>query len=637
MRLFITEKAGVGRILGEHFGIVKKGENFIESKAGYITWCRGHLLGAAMPGAYGFSSFPGSPSDLPIVPKEWKVEISEDTKKLLETIRSLVNRKDVTEIVHAGDSEREGQLIVDEVLTHIGNTKPVKRLWVNAYNPSAIDKGMQALEDNEKRKTLYMAALARERADWLVGMNMSRLACMIAGTGVYSVGRVQTPVLALIAKRQKEIENFVSKDFYVPEIKVKHEKGAIVMEWAGHPEIDRIYDPAVAKEILAKVPQKVELRVETKAESVPPPLPYCLATLQVWASKAVGISPSETLERAQELYLGGYITYPRVDCEYYPEEEWKDAKKILPGLKKYVPEAEKATPALKSRAWNTKKTEGNAHYALMPTEKVPANLPAGLQPLYEAIAKNYVAQFYPNLQLSRTKISTETDKHIFATSGKIVIDPGWTVVLGGNDKDTVLPPAKTGDSAVVTEKNVLSRKTSPPKPFTQGNIIDAMRNIVRYLEDNPLAKKYLGDKDGLGRPSSQAGITDTLLKRGYIELGSGKDKTLVVTKKGFNLLDIVPEDVKDPIMTAFWERDFDRIEKKEITLDSFLENLAKTLKAWCSNGIPRIRQGVVWQSDAKQTGGKSASNGGGKSSQGKTGRKPPTKTGRKSQSKTASK
>lgn len=599
MRLYITEKKRTGKPIGDLLGLIKDHGNYLETKDGLVTWCRGHIVSSASPAAYGVKSFPGRPSDLPIIPQKWEHVIAEDTKALFDNIKALVARPDVTEIINASDADREGQLIVDEVLLLIGNKKPVKRLWLNAINPTDFKKAMDTMKDNSTYQNLYQAALAREQADWIVGMNMSRLACMISEKGVYSVGRVQTPVLALLAKRQKEIEEFVPVKYFVPSITVKVPAGTFQMEWAGE---ERFYKREDAQKVLDLCHGEVVLKVDSKNEAVPPPLPYCLSTIQAWAGKNIGISPKETLERVQSLYEDGYVTYPRVDCEYYPEEEWSNGRSILPKLSKLLPVASGATPGLKSRAWNDAKV--TAHFALMPTESVPGgSLAPGLKPIYEAIARQYVAQFYPNLLQTRTSVSTKCGEEPFKATGRIIVDPGWSIVFDKKvDKESSLPKMNSGDIGEIVHATLLAKETSPPAPITQGGIILVMKNIVRYIDD-PLAKKYLQEADGLGRESSRATVVQTLLDRGYVELtGKGVDKTLSVTKKGLDLLNIVPEEVKDPILTALWERDLDKISKGTLKHEDFSKSIAEDIAKWCEEGKKKIRVGAVWVSDKPDTG-----------------------------------
>ena len=600
MRLFIAEKPKVGRALAAHFGIIKNCDGYIETKQGLVGWCSGHLIGQAMPPAYGYTSFPGDPASLPIIPSPWKSVENKASEGLIRTLKALIHRADVTEIIHAGDAEREGQLIVDEILEMLGNRKPVKRLWINATNPTAIEKGLASMKSNDDYKNLYAAAVARERADWLVGMNLSRVACLIAGRGVFSAGRVQTPVLALIARRQREIEKFVARDYYVPAIKVHTDKGDVVLEWVGDPKDPsrKFFDKADAQKLLEGLPKTVTLKVERTSEQTPPPLPFHLATLQQWASKSLGISPTETLNRAQTLYLDGALTYPRVDCAYYPEEEWPDARRILPKLASVVAEAAKASPALKSRAWNTKKIT-SAHYGLMPTDKVPSNLPPALQPIYDIVSRSYIAQFYPNLQKAKTRILTTFQDNAFHVIGSITTDPGWTVVMPVASKDKTLPNIENDTVGTVIGTELVTRTTTPPQPYTQGNIVTAMVNIASTIDD-PVARKYLNDADGLGRASTRDQIVPTLMDKGYIELTGGKDKTLHVTEKGFALLEYVPKIVADPVMTALWERDLNKIDRGELTYDAFYADIVKNIKMWVSEGLTRVKSGVVWVTDKKE-------------------------------------
>jgi DNA topoisomerase-3 len=588
MRLIIMEKPKMGRAVADYLGVIKSRSNYIETKGGIVAWLRGHVLEQAPPGAYGAGRFPGPPSDLPILPKKWILNVCEDTKGLLDTVKSLVERKDVTEIINGGDPDREGQMLVDEVLEFIGNTKPVKRLWLNATNSSAMDKAFSDLKSNNQYKNLYHAAVARSRADWLVGMSMSRLSSLIAGTGVFSIGRVQTPVLALIAARQKEREKFVVKDFFVPVLTVKTAKGSFMAEWVD--KEDAKLDQQTA-ETIAKGAKNanVVLDVTRKKERMLPPMPWSLSTLQVWAGRSLGLKPAETLAQVQSLYEEGYVTYPRVDCEYYPEEEHKNASKILRLLtSSFVKEAKDADSSLKSRAWNTSKT--TAHHAIMPTDRIPGqNLGPVAKGIYDAIARVYVAQFFSPLLLDTVKIQFEAAAQPFSANGKSLTDPGWSVVWPLKLRETTLPDVNTGDKGVVTDSRVDKRQTKPPELFTVSSIISVMKNVARYIEDAE-AKKILTDTDGIGTEATRADIVEKLLKREYVTLdGKGTDKSLVVTEKGFRVLEMIPARVKDPVMTALWERELGEVAEGKKPFETFLSGIEKELKSWCEDGKKQIR------------------------------------------------
>lgn len=614
MKLIIMEKPKVGRAVADYLGVTKTHSNYIETKQGIVAWLRGHVLEQAPPGAYGAGRFPGPPEDLPIIPKKWILNVCEDTKGLLENVRTLASRKDVTEIINGGDPDREGQMLVDEVLEFIGNTKPVKRLWLNATNPSAMDKAFSEIKSNNQYKNLYHAAIARSRADWLVGMSMSRLSCLIAGTGVFSIGRVQTPVLALIAARQKERENFVVKDFFVPILTVKTEKGSFQAEWSGSSDskLDQKTAEAIAK---GAKNANVVLDVTKKKEKMLAPMPWSLSSLQVWAGRNLGLKPAETLKQVQSLYEEGYVTYPRVDCEYYPEEEHKNSRKILNLLSAdRIKEAKNADYSLKSRAWNTART--TAHHAIMPTDKVPGKTIGPIaNGIYEAIAKVYVAQFFPPLLMDTVKIQFEAAAEPFSANGKTLTDPGWSTVWPLKLRETTLPDVDTGDKGLVTDSRVDARQTKPPELFTVSGIIAVMKNVAKYIEDKE-AKKILNENDGIGTEATRAEIIEKLLKREYVVLeGKGTDKSLFVTEKGFKVLDMVPNRVKDPVMTALWERELGKISKGDYSLEAFMSGIEKELTEWCETGKTKIKGSYVssypdknTSSSKKDSGGKKKQN-----------------------------
>lgn len=581
----------MARVIANFFGVVKNGNNYIETKAGLVTWMYGHILEQAPPEAYGANRYPGKIEDFPIRPKTWKLDVKKDTEGLFKSIKELVFRKDVDIIVNGGDPDREGQLLVDEVLGYVGNKKTVKRLWLNETSDSAVKKAVASLEPNSKYENFSLSARSRSKADWLVGMNMSRLAALVAGTGTYSVGRVQTPVLNIVAMRQKERENFVSKKFWVPVLTVDTPKGSFKVEWRG----DRMLSEEDAKLIIKGiVGGNVHLDVEKKKEKVAPPLPWSMTGLSGWAGKTMGLKPSQTLAYVQTLYEEGYVTYPRVDCEYYPEERYPASKFIVPNLVKHIPSAANADLTLKSRAWDTSKT--TAHHAIMPTDKIPNRLDQNHLQIYLAIAKVYVAQFFGPLVMDSTTISFESAGEKFSVTGKIIVDKGFTEVWPSGIKEVVLPDVANGSMGHVSGGVAEERKTSPPPAFTASSLGVAMKNIARYI-DNKEYKKLLSDTDGLGTEATRPAIIDGLLKRGYLieEDTKAKSKPLIVTQKGFDLLNIVPEPLKDPVMSALWEKKLTAVYEGRLSEDDFINDVMAELSKWCDDAKKKIKGNYVWE------------------------------------------
>lgn len=611
MRLYIAEKPSLGRVIAEALGSPKKNEGYIETAQGIVTWCIGHIMEQASPEAYD-PKFAGTwrLDVLPCLPSKWIVEpvrpepenprrskAENANRKSIyaqyQVIEKLVKDRSVTEIVNAGDPDREGQLIVDEVLEALSNKKPVLRIWLKALDPETIKKANRELKDNREYSGFRNAALSRSRADWLVGMNMTRAMTLAINKrgSVMSIGRVQTPVLELIRSRNEEIRNFRPKDYFVPIVTVETSDGKRFQgTWAtrelpsGMDEEKRIVDRSVAETIARSVIGKT-LPVSAKKEnkSVQPPLPWSLSSLQVFCGEKYGLSPKKVLDAVQSLYEDGYVSYPRTDCEYLPESIHGDAGKILPGVTDFFNEKTPMDPSRKSKAWNDSKV--TAHYAISPTSKIPGrgSLDGAKSSIYEAICRVYMAQFAPPLELAETKLSIQSGNDTFQTSGKVVTNPGWTAVWphGGPKNDSVLPNIADRTPGEVKSGEVESKKTTPPKPFTESSIIEVMKSVHKYVTD-PEAKSILKESDGIGTEATRAEIVNTLLLRGLISKAAGKakDPPLVVTEDGIHLLESVTKSVKDPVLTAIWERQLSEMVEGRKAMDGFVEQVAETVRKW---------------------------------------------------------
>lgn len=622
MRLYIAEKPTLAKAIADGIGKNERTPSYIQCANGdRVTWCFGHMMKQAPPDAYGEQFKTWRLSSLPVIPVEWltipvqplpnpleKESIAKENQLRkssyahFKAIVELIKDKEVTEIVNAGDPDREGQLIVDEILDHLNVRKKVLRIWLNAYDPDSIRKAIASLEDNslQKFKGLKHSAVARGRADWLVGMNMTRAITSIAQSKsgdrtVWTIGRVQTPVLRLVHERNEEIANFRPKDFYVPIVTVVTGKNLSVdLEWNEREipgitdEEKRILSRADAERIIQNAKGKsfpVEVKKETKM--VNPPLPWALSTLQVFAGKEFGMSPKAVLDTVQSLYDNGYVSYPRTDCEYLPESIHQDASKILPLLTGAFPVNKSLIdPSRKSKAFNDSRL--SAHYAITPTAKVPSlsSLSPGERDIYEAISKVYMAQFAPPLSLSETRIGLKNSPDSFSVSGKIIGDRGWTEIWshGGPKNDKVLPAIENGESVKVSDGTVRASKTTPPKPFTESGIIDVMKSVHKYVTDKE-AKSILKESDGIGTEATRAEIVNELILRGLLEKDSGKSKdpALLVTDKGRTLLKSVPQEVSNPVLTATWERSLAEIAQSGKVPDPFVEEVSQKVSKWITD------------------------------------------------------
>lgn len=622
MRLFIAEKPSLARAIAEAIGNPVKTRTHIDCGSDRVTWCIGHIMEQAPPEAYGKEFAP--PWDLrplPVLPEKWLVlplkplpnpfgkdSITEQNRfrkgifEHFEAISRMIMDPSVTEIVNAGDPDREGQLIVDEILEYLNVKKKVLRIWLKALDPETIRKAIRDLEDNAlpKFRGLKNSALARSRADWLVGMNMTRAITAVAQTRtgdrtVWSIGRVQTPVLRLVHERNEEIAKFRPKDFFVPVLTVETEKGASVdLEWSERDipgvtdEEKRILERRDAEKIVQGAKGKTfPLEVKKETKSVGAPLPWSLSSLQVFAGKEFGLNPKTVLETVQSLYDNGFVSYPRTDCEYLPESIHPDAVKILPLLiSAFSVDKSLINPSQKSKAFNDSRV--TAHYAITPTIKVPSfrSLSHGERSIYEAISRVYLAQFAPALFFSETKIGLKVSPESFSVSGKIIQSKGWTEIWphGGPKNDKVLPPVDNFDPGKVTEASVRGGKTTPPKPFTESGIIEVMKSVHKYVSDKE-AKSILKESDGIGTEATRTEIVSQLILRSLLEKASGKSKdpALLVTDKGRNLLKSVPAEVSNPVLTATWERTLSEIASCSSGPDAFVHEVSVKVAKWISD------------------------------------------------------
>lgn len=582
MRLFIAEKPSLGRAIAENLpGPHKKGNGCIETAGGTVTWCFGHILEAAEPGDYDpkWKPWPGSPPDLPIIPKIWKLSPVPKARDQLKIIKDLLAA--ATEIVHAGDPDREGQLLVDEVIEYLGNRKPVLRIWLSALDEKSVRQALSNLKSNTVFDSMKNAARARAQADWLVGMNLSRAYTISARkngnpVAVLSIGRVQTPTLSLIVSRDLEIKKFIPKDFFAVVARIEMgSTGPFDAFWTPpdtHPALDsekRCIDRSEAFRIADRVKgEKGRIEVKKTDKSDPPPLPWSLSTLTIEASKKYGMSAKDVLDTAQSLYEKKLTTYPRTDCEYLPENQKDDIRDILTALSKrtgYAGLAEGADPALVSRAWNTEKV--TAHHAIVPTREAgsPSILSDKEEKIFDLVCRRYLAQFYPPCRYTETVATTTLSGEPFRALGKTPLSSGWKNVYqtddedDGNEPESTLPPLSSGDVVNCRDGLVKAKKTTPPKPYTDGTLIAAMKNVGKSLSD-PGEKRILIETDGLGTEATRAAVIEGLLFRGYIEKNK---KTLLSTPKGQALIAAVDSEVKSPATTAIWERRLEAISNGE--------------------------------------------------------------------------
>lgn len=621
MRLFIAEKPSVAKAIAGELGSTGKGDGFIECGADKVTWCFGHLFELAEPDDYTPDDVPTGSNgkkmwrveDLPIIPDEWRLNPKDDTKKQLKVIGSLI--KEASVVVNAGDPDREGQLLVDDVLLHFNCNKPVKRFWVSSQDSVSVQRGLNALKSNDEFLGWANAARARQRADWLIGMNLSRAFTLRAKRGgssaLLSVGRVQTPTLALVVARDREIESFKSIPYHNVIATVKTDSITFNAGWTPKEDQEgldaegRLTNTAVADGIVNKVSGQSGTIKDYKQEpkKLNQPLAYSLSGITLAASNKFGYSAEDVLNACQSLYETHKLTsYPRTDCSYLPESQHADAPKVLEAVKHVNPELAaivgKCDQKIKSRTWDDKKI--TAHHGIIPTlhKGSKSSLSEKENNIYTLIVYSYLAQFYPVHEYLSSKVTIDIEGEIFEATGKVVTKNGWKDIYQSNDEDDseedaqTLPDLKIGNSITCTDAIRKDSKTKPPKRYTEGTLGDAMENIHKYVTDAE-HKKMLREGDGIGTPATRASIITELKKKGFLE---EKGKNIISTLLGRSVIDALPEVVRSPVLTALYERMLKGIEQGTSTLDAFIEKQETFIR----DQVAKANDGAVSIAGAKE-------------------------------------
>lgn len=552
MKVVIAEKPSLARAIKEAVG-----HEYV------VTHAFGHIYELAEPDVYLPSSVPTNAKgkkiwrmeDLPIVPREWIRVPKPDAKEQISKIRDLL--KSASLVINAGDPDREGQLLIDEILEEMRYKGPVQRVWLQSLTPEAIRSAFSAMRPNSEYKALSESATARARADWLVGMNLSRAWTLKAGGGVISVGRVQTPTLALIVDRDLEIEGFKPRDYFEVHAQVQHAGGAFIARWKpastdgpGFDPDGRLIDRAVAEAVAVKaqaVGRVSSYKAEQKTRQAP--LPFSLSALQKAASAKLGLGAKEVLDLAQQLYEQQLTTYPRTDCQYLAEDQlpgvFAAAERLARG---FGVEIERR----KHAAFDDKKV--TAHTAIVPTGRDASGLSGSAAQLYDLIARSTVAMFMSPEAFTSVAVEMVFAGEVFTASGRTVQDPGWTSLYGrADDEDAdngrALPAMRQGDEVVCAQTEVKALKTKPPARWTEGTLIDAMSHIHRFVQDES-ARAKLKETSGIGTEATRASILETLFRRGWVEK---KSKQLVSTSSGRAIVNAVRGPLTDPVTTARWE------------------------------------------------------------------------------------
>ncbi|WP_392567081.1 DNA topoisomerase III [Utexia brackfieldae] len=602
MQLYIAEKPSLARALADVLPKPhQKGDGFIRVANGdIVSWCIGHLLEQAPPDAYDEKLKRWQLQDLPIMPEKWLLLPKQSTQKQLQVLTQLIQQAE--QIVHVGDPDREGQLLIDEVLNYCqlpaDKIKIVKRCLISDLNASAVEKAIAQLRENSDFVPLSTSALARARADWLYGINMSRLYTIKGRQGGYqgvlSVGRVQTPILGLVVRRDLEIEQFKPKPFYeVYAMLATQHQETFKAKWQPseacapyQDEEGRVLVKALAENVVNRIkgqPGTVE-QVSNKKKELSPPLPYNLSTLQIEMARKANLNAQAVLDTCQALYEKyKLITYPRSDSRYLPQEHLTQIdgvqSAILHNLPDLQPAITQADFKLRSKAWNDKKVD--AHHAIIPTLRKAnlGSLSADERLVYQAVALQYLAQFYPVYRYAELQIDVDIAGGKFIAKATQMLAEGWKVLFkqknqdSPDDEDENEPAlsslVKKGEIVQCVDALLLDKETQPPKPFNDATLLSAMTGIARFVKD-PEIKKILRETDGLGTEATRAGIIELLFKRQFLER---KGKQIRATQTGRQLIANLPDVATTPDMTALWESQLDEISKKSLSYAAFMAQL----------------------------------------------------------------
>ncbi|OYX86619.1 MAG: DNA topoisomerase III [Flavobacteriales bacterium 32-34-25] len=605
MKTIIAEKPSVAREIAGLLGAYDKKNGYLTGNGYFVTWAFGHLIGLGMPEDYGISGF--DKTVLPILPNPFLLTVRKVKKdkgytadtgalKQLKIIEQLFNKSE--SIIVATDAGREGELIFRYIYEYLKCKKPFERLWISSLTEKAIKQGFENIKPGKEFDGLYQAAQGRSRADWLVGINATQALSIAAGNGVYSLGRVQTPTLALICKRYLENKNFKVKNYW--QIQLSHNKELIDFKSISKTKWE---DQKLAADTLKAI-QRSETAtitsVETKSVTEQPPLLFDLTGLQKEANKKLNLSADETLNIAQSLYEKKFITYPRTGSKYIPEDMWAE----IPNLVRALQDRESCKQAITKMKWGrfNKRIVNDLrvtdHHGLLITDKIPSALNAKENSVYDMIAFRLLEALSQACIKEITDVALQALHYDFITKGCKIIEPGWRSIKGNfSDDDTEplqdLPELNKGDELKIKEASVLEKKTKPPVLYTEAGLLSAMESAGREIENEDERKAL--QNIGIGTPATRASIIETLFTRNYIQRDK---KSLIPTEKGLQVYELVKNrKIADVAMTAEWELTLQKIENNEADAKVFqkeMENYASSITnellqtSIAKNNLPKL-------------------------------------------------
>ena len=567
--LIIGEKPSVSRAISAVVGASSTKKGYTEGNGYIVSWCVGHLVGLKYPNDYGNGwDQKWSFSQLPMIPENWHFQVTDSTKAQYNLLKNLMNRVDVSEIICATDADREGECIFRYVYNMVNCKKPVKRLWVSSLEESAIRKALTTMKPMSAYDNLFNAGYARARADWLVGMNGSRLFSVRYG-GKLNIGRVQTPTLAMIVQRDAEVNGFIKQKYSTADLNC----GEFILSSA------RIDDENVAESLVSACNGKSvtisSVKREVKTDKAPKL--YDLTTLQREANKAFGYTAQQTLDYTQSLYEGKLVTYPRTDSQFLSDDMAQTALDVAKLCDTYFGFGISHTPDI-SKVINNSKVSG--HHAIIPTSGIAtadlSSLPSGEKNVLTLIATKLICATAPAHKYEAVKLTGICNGTEFTATGRTVLEMGWKAYAKQSDKkneEKALPAVSEGQTfTVVASKG--EHFTSPPKPYTEDTLLSAMERAGNEDYDEDTEKK------GLGTPATRAATIEALVKNGYVERVG---KQLKATDKGKELITVVPDEVKSPKLTAQWETRLQQVEHGDYSEISFMQDIERFVKAMCSN------------------------------------------------------
>ena len=582
----LAEKPSVARDIARVLGANTPGKGCLKGGGYVVTWAVGHLVTQVNPEEIDARWKTWRQDTLPMLPENIPLKVIAQSRDQFQCVRTILNAPQVDSVICATDAGREGELIFRRIYQMAGCRKPFRRLWISSMTEEAIQEGFANLRDGADYDGLYASALCRSDADWLVGMNGSR-AFTLRYDSLLSVGRVQTPTLSILVKRALEIRNFVPENYW----EVQADFGGYRGTWIDKDGKTRIPDEKTAKEIVSAVTGREGevLEVSTERKRVPPPLLYDLTTLQREANARYGFTAQKTLNLAQALYeKHKLLTYPRTDSRYLSHDMRPKVQGILKGmpepLRALVLSPDKAVDPGKRVYDDAKLTD---HHAIIPTGRRPGALTADEQKLYEMVARQLIAAFYPDMEYDAMSAVTGVGEHKFLSRGRAVIAQGWQAANPPlrskpkkGEEEQALPQLQKGQRVPVKSAKAVAKKTTPPSPYTENTLLAAMENAGKFVENEELRRQM--KERGLGTPATRAAIIERLIAVDYVRR---EKKTLIPTDKGIRLIAVAPEQLSSPETTGRWEKGLSDIAAGKMDPNRFMQSIRRYCAFLCQYAV----------------------------------------------------